>query len=75
MIMVQPSMTNQSKAHASNSWMGEFNSIWKCVFVQRVRRTIKMEGENPLDVVTGMLLGFAEDMERRSTKIPFIFMS
>lgn len=31
--------------------------------------------EYPLDVVTGMLVGFAENMERRGTIINFIFTS
>lgn len=45
--------------------MGEFNRMWKCVCPKRVRRTRKMEGEYPVDVITGMLVGFAENMERR----------
>lgn len=34
-----------------------------------------MEGEYPVDAVTGMVFGFAENMERRGAIIHFTFTS
>lgn len=55
--------------------MGEFNWISKCLCPKRVRKTRKLEGECPMDIVTGMLLTFAEKMERRRAIIHMTFMS